>query len=265
MNLKLEGKTALVSGSTAGIGLAIATSLAAEGTRVIVNGRSESRVQQALDAIRGGVSSPPKLESLVADLSLAADATLACQRFADVDILVNNLGVYVPKPFAEISDADWLAIIETNFMSGLRLSRHYLPRMKQSKWGRIIFISSESGVNIPMEMIHYGVTKTMQIALARGLAQMTVGTGVTVNTVLAGPTRSEGVEKFLKDIAASRGITPATVEKEFFQNVRPSSLLQRFASSEEVAALVTYVASPVSSATNGAALRAEGGVVQSIL
>jgi NAD(P)-dependent dehydrogenase (short-subunit alcohol dehydrogenase family) len=265
MNLKLEGKTALVTGSTAGIGLAIASSLAAEGVRVIVNGRSESRVQEALAEIRKTVSSATKLEPLVADLGVAAGATLAIQRFPDVDILVNNLGVYAPKPFEQISDADWLAIIETNFMSGVRLSRHYLPRMKQSKWGRIIFISSESGVNTPVEMIHYGVTKTMQIALARGLAQTTVGTEVTVNTILAGPTRSEGVEQFLKDIAASRGITTAAVEKEFFKNVRPSSLLQRFASTEEVASLVTYVASPVSSATNGAALRAEGGVVQSIL
>jgi len=265
MNLKLEGKTALVSGSTAGIGLAIAKSLAAEGARVIVNGRSEPRVEQALADIRNAMSPPPKLEPLVADLSLAAGATLAIQRFPDVDILVNNLGVYAPKPFEQISDADWLAIIETNFMSGVRLSRHYLPRMKQSNWGRIIFISSESAVNVPVEMIHYGVTKTMQIALARGLAETTKGTGVTVNTVLAGPTRSEGVERFVKDMAASRGLPPAAVEKEFFQNVRPSSLLQRFASTEEVAALVTYIASPLSSATNGAALRAEGGVVRSIL
>jgi NAD(P)-dependent dehydrogenase (short-subunit alcohol dehydrogenase family) len=267
MNLQLEGKTALVTGSTAGIGWAIAKLLAAEGARVIVNGRSESRVQGAIAEIRAALpSSPtPKLESLVADLGAAAGATLAIQRFPDVDILVNNLGVYAPKPFEEISDADWLAIIESNFMSGVRLSRHYLPRMKQRKWGRVIFISSESGVNIPVEMIHYGVTKTMQIALARGLAETTAGTAVTVNTILAGPTRSEGVEKFIKDMAASRGITAAAIEKEFFQNVRPSSLLQRFASTEEVAALVTYAASPVSSATNGAALRAEGGVVRSIL
>lgn len=265
MNLKLEGRTALVTGSTAGIGLAIAQLLAAEGARVIVNGRTEARVQQALAEIRGTVSTAPKLESLVADLAVAAGTAQAIERFPDVDILVNNLGVYAPKPFAEISDADWLAIIETNFLSGVRLSRHYLPRMKLSNWGRIIFISSESAVNIPVEMIHYGVTKTMQVALARGLAETTTGTGVTVNTVLAGPTRSEGVERFLKDIAASRGITPAEVEKEFFKNVRPSSLLQRFASTEEVAALVTYVASSLSSATNGAALRAEGGVVQSIL
>ena len=264
MNLKLEGKTALVTGSTAGIGLAIAKSLAAEGARVAVNGRTEARVQEALADIRRTFPSS-KLEALVADLGQAAGSTAATQSFPDVDILVNNLGVYGPKPFEQISDADWLAIIETNFLSGVRLSRHYLPKMKQKNWGRIIFISSESGVNIPVEMIHYGVTKTMQIALARGLADTTTGTGVTVNSVLAGPTRSEGVEKFLKDMAASRGVTTETIEKEFFKNVRPSSLLQRFATSEEVAAMVTYIASPVSSATNGAALRAEGGVVRSIL
>ena len=264
MNLKLEGKTALVTGSTAGIGLAIAKSLAAEAARVVVNGRTEARVQEALADIRRDFPTA-KLEALVADLGEAAGSTLATQRFPNVDILVNNLGVYAPKPFEEISDADWLAMIETNFLSGVRLSRHYLPKMKQKNWGRIIFISSESGVNIPVEMIHYGVTKTMQIALARGLADTTTGTGVTVNSVLAGPTRSEGVEKFLKNMAASRGVTTETIEKEFFKNVRPSSLLQRFATSEEVAAMVTYIASPVSSATNGAALRAEGGVVRSIL
>jgi NAD(P)-dependent dehydrogenase (short-subunit alcohol dehydrogenase family) len=264
MNLKLEGKTALVTGSTAGIGLAIAKSLAAEAARVVVNGRTEARVLEAVTDIRRDFPTA-KLEALVADLGEAAGSTLATQRFPNVDILVNNLGVYAPKPFEEISDADWLAMIETNFLSGVRLSRHYLPKMKQKNWGRIIFISSESGVNIPVEMIHYGVTKTMQIALARGLADTTTGTGVTVNSVLAGPTRSEGVEKFLKNMAASRGVTTETIEKEFFKNVRPSSLLQRFATSEEVAAMVTYIASPVSSATNGAALRAEGGVVRSIL
>jgi NAD(P)-dependent dehydrogenase (short-subunit alcohol dehydrogenase family) len=264
MNLKLEGKTAMVTGSTAGIGLAIAQSLAAEGARVIVNGRSERRVQEALAALRKALPLPPNLEPLPADLSRADGAAQAIERFPDVDILVNNLGVYGPKPFEQITDADWLAIIETNFMGAVRLARHYLPRMKSKNWGRIIFISSESGVNIPVEMIHYGVTKTMQIALARGLAETTSGTGVTVNTILAGPTRSEGVERFLKEIAASRSVTTAAVEKEFFQNVRASSLLQRFASTEEVAALVTYVASPVSSATNGAALRAEGGVLRSL-
>ena len=182
-----------------------------------------------------------------------------------MDVLVNNLGTYEPKPFEQITDADWLAIIETNFLSGVRLSRHYLPRMKAAGWGRIIFISSESAVNIPVEMIHYGVTKTMQVALARGLAESTAGTGLTVNSVLAGPTRSEGIGKFIADMAKSRNSTPAEIEQEVFRTVRPSSLLQRFATTDEVAALVVFVASPLSSATNGAALRVEGGVVRSIL
>ncbi len=264
MNLKLDNKLAFVSGSTAGIGFAIAKALAREGARVIINGRSEKRVQGAIAAIRAAIPAAV-LESLVADLSQAEGAADAVKRFPDADILVNNLGVYVPQAFEKISDAGWLAMIETNFMSGVRLSRHYLPRMKAKNWGRIIFISSESAVNIPVEMIHYGVTKTMQIALARGLAETTAGTGVTVNSVLAGPTRSEGVEEFISNMARERKITPAAVEKDFFQNVRPSSLLQRFATPDEVAAMVAYVASPLSSATNGAALRVEGGVVRSIL
>ncbi|MGD0813317.1 MAG: SDR family oxidoreductase [Verrucomicrobiota bacterium] len=264
MNLKLENKLAFVSGSTAGIGFAIAKALATEGARVVVNGRSEKRVQEAITAIRAVVPTAA-LEPLAADLSQAAGAADAIRRFPDTDILVNNLGMYVPQAFEKISDADWLSMIETNFMSGVRLSRHYLPRMMAKNWGRIIFISSESGVQIPVEMIHYGVTKTMQIALARGLAQTTAGTGVTVNSVLAGPTRSEGVEGFISDMARERNMTPAAVEKEFFKSVRPSSLLQRFATPDEVAAMVTFVASPLSTATNGTALRVEGGVVQSIL
>jgi NAD(P)-dependent dehydrogenase (short-subunit alcohol dehydrogenase family) len=264
MNLKLENKLAFVSGSTAGIGLAIAQGLAGEGARVIVNGRTEKRVQEAIAAIRA-VTPTALLEPLVADLSKTEGVSEAVKRFPDADILVNNLGVYAPQPFEKITDADWLDIIETNFLSGVRLSRHYLPRMKAKNWGRIIFISSESAVNIPVEMIHYGVTKTMQVALANGLAATTAGTGVTVNTVLAGPTRSEGVEGFIANMAKGQGKTTAAVEKEFFEKVRPSSLLQRFATTEEVAAMVTFVASPLSSATNGAALRAEGGVIRSIL
>ena len=264
MNLQLENKLALVTGSTAGIGFAIAKALAAEGARIIVNGRTESRVTAAIASIRADVPSA-KLEALALDLSKADAAVEATKRFSDVDILVNNLGVYHIRPFEQITDAEWSAIIETNFLSGVRLSRHYLPRMKTAGWGRIIFIASESAVNIPLEMIHYGVTKTMQVALASGLAGTTAGTGVTVNSVLAGPTRSEGVEKFLADIAKSKNATIAAVEKEFFKTVRPTSLLQRFATTDEVAALVAYVASPLSSATNGAALRVEGGVVRSIL
>ncbi len=264
MNLQLENKRALVTGSTAGIGLAIAKALAAEGARVIVNGRTEARVVEAISSIRADVPSA-RLEPLALDLSKGEPAMEATKRFPDVDILVNNLGIYQPKPFEQITDAEWSTIIETNFLSGVRLSRHYLPRMKAANWGRIIFISSESAVNIPVEMIHYGVTKTMQVALASGLAATTTGTGVTVNSVLAGPTRSEGVEKFIADMAKSKNATPADVEKEFFRAVRPTSLLQRFATTDEVAAMVAFVASPLSSATNGAALRVEGGVVRSIL
>jgi len=263
MNLKLENKTALVTGSTAGIGLAIARSLAAEGTRVIVNGRTEARVSEAIASITRSHPNA-KLDPFVANLANAEAAIEIARRFPSVDILVNNLGTYEPKPFEQITDDDWHAIIETNFMSGVRLSRHYLSRMKAANWGRIIFISSESATNIPVEMIHYGVTKTMQVALARGLAETTVGTDVTVNSVLAGPTRSEGVEKFIVDMARTKNVTPDKIEKEFFQTARPSSLLQRFATTDEVAALVTFVASPLSSATNGAALRVEGGLLRSI-
>ena len=264
MNLQLENKLALVSGSTAGIGFAIAKALAAEGARVIVNGRTDARVTEALASIRADIPSA-RLEVLAVDLSKADAAAEAVKRYPDVDILVNNLGVYQLKDFEQITDAEWSAIIETNFLSGVRLSRHYLPRMKAAGWGRIIFISSESAVNIPVEMIHYGATKTMQVALARGLAETTARTGVTVNSVLAGPTRSEGVEKFIGDTAKAKNATTAEVEQEFFRTVRPGSLLQRFARADEVAALVAFVASPLSSATNGAALRVEGGVVGSIL
>jgi NAD(P)-dependent dehydrogenase (short-subunit alcohol dehydrogenase family) len=264
VDLQLNGKLALVSGSTAGIGLAIGRRLAAEGARVIVNGRTESRVTAACATIRREYPSA-QLEAFAADLSRADAVDDAARRFPNLEILVNNLGTYQIKPFEEITDADWSGLIETNFMSGVRLSRKWLPRMKAAGWGRIIFISSESAVNIPVEMIHYGVTKTMQVALARGLAETTAGTAVTVNSVLPGPTRSEGVERFAQDFAKARNITVEQFEKEFFRTVRPSSIIQRFATPDEVAALVAFVASPLSSATNGAALRVDGGVVRSIL
>jgi NAD(P)-dependent dehydrogenase (short-subunit alcohol dehydrogenase family) len=264
MNYDLDNKLALVTGSTAGIGLAIATALAGEGAHVIVNGRTDDRVAEAIEKIQ---KLHPKavLHAFAGDLSTVENVTEVDARFQRLDILVNNLGMYEVKPFGQITDADWQKIIEVNFMSGVRLSRTFLPGMLNRNWGRIIFISSESGVQVPVEMIHYGVTKTMQIALARGLAEMTAGTGVTVNSVLPGPTWSEGVEGFVKDMAKQQGKTPAEVEKDFFKNVRPSSLIQRFATNEEVANLVAYVASPLSSATNGAALRVDGGVVRSIL
>jgi NAD(P)-dependent dehydrogenase (short-subunit alcohol dehydrogenase family) len=264
MNLQLEGKKALVTGSTAGIGFAIARVLAGEGASVIVTGRTQNRVDAALKRIQQQIREA-NVSGIATDLATAHGTAKCIDRVPSVDILVNNLGVYEPKPFEKITDDDWHSIIETNFMSGVRLCRHYLPQMQTADWGRIIFISSESAVNIPVEMIHYGVTKTMQVALARGLAETTSGTGVTVNSILAGPTRSEGVEQFIADVARTKGIAAAQVEKDFFKSVRPSSLLQRFATIEEVAALVAFVASPLSSATNGAALRVEGGVLRSIV
>jgi NAD(P)-dependent dehydrogenase (short-subunit alcohol dehydrogenase family) len=264
MDLQLNGKLALVTGSTAGIGLAIATSLAGEGAVVIVNGRSEPRVREAIQAIQAQHRNA-RLEPLALDLATADGAAAAIERFPELDVLVNNLGIYEPQPFEEIGDEEWSRLIEVNFMSGVRLARHHLPRMTAKGWGRILFISSESAVNIPVEMIHYGVTKTMQVALARGLAETTTGTAVTVNSVLAGPTRSEGVEGFIADMARAQGVTPQEVEREFFRTARPSSILQRFATPAEVASMVTYLASPLASATNGAALRVEGGVVRSIL
>ncbi len=264
MNYELDNKLCLVTGSTAGIGLAIATALAGEGARVIINGRTDDRVAEAIEKIRAK-HPKAKLDAFAGDLSEAGQVEEVDARFQRLDVLVNNLGMYEPKPFKDITDADWQKIIEVNFFSGVRLSRTFLPGMLNRNWGRIIFISSESAVQIPVEMIHYGVTKTMQLALSRGLAETTIGTGVTVNSVLPGPTRSEGVEGFVKNMAAQQGKSTADVEKDFFKNVRPSSLLQRFATNEEVANLVAYVASPLSSATNGAALRVDGGVVRSIL
>ena len=263
MNLQLDGKKTLVTGSTAGIGFAIARALAREGASVVITGRTQQRVDNATEDIRKEIRDA-KISGIAVDLATPDGISKCIQVAPAVDVLVNNLGVYEPKPFEQITDGDWREIIETNFMSGVRLSRFYLPRMKAANWGRIIFISSESAINIPVEMIHYGVTKTMQVALGRGLAETTSGTAVTVNSVLAGPTRSEGVEKFLIDMARTKNVAPEKIEKEFFRTARPSSLLQRFATTDEVAALVTFLGSPLSSATNGAALRVEGGVVRSI-
>ena len=264
MNLELDGKRALVTGSTAGIGYAIAEALAREGVDVIVNGRTEERVEQAIKSI---LASHPqaKVEGLAANLGNADGVRAAVERLHDVDILVNNLGIFEPKPFEQIPDEDWIRFFEVNVMSGVRLCREYLPGMKKRNWGRIVFISSESAVQIPAEMIQYGMTKTAQLAISRGLAETTAGTGVTVNTVLAGPTASEGVNVFVDRLAAASHKTKAEFETEFFRGVRPSSLLQRFARPDEVAALVVFLCSPLSSATNGAALRADGGVVRSIL
>jgi NAD(P)-dependent dehydrogenase (short-subunit alcohol dehydrogenase family) len=259
MDLKLRGKIALVSGSTAGIGKAIAASLAAEGARVMINGRTQPGVDRALAELKAAGGD---IVGFAGDLSTASAADALLQLQPQVDILVNNLGIFEVRDFEDISDEDWQRFFTVNVLSGVRLARLYLPGMRARNWGRIIFISSESGYQIPAEMIHYGMTKAAQIAVARGLAEITAGTGITVNTVLPGPTRSRGVADFVADWAAKSGKTPETVEAEFFKTARPTSLLKRFATPEEVAALVTYVASPVSAATNGAALRVDGGVVK---
>jgi NAD(P)-dependent dehydrogenase (short-subunit alcohol dehydrogenase family) len=263
MDLGLKGKIAVVSGSTAGIGFAIAETLAAEGAQVVLNGRNEARVTAAIAKIRK--SSPgASVRGVPADLGNLHGVTAFLNQVDEADILVNNLGIFEPKPFAEIPDADWMRFFEVNVLSGVRLSRKYLPGMLKKKWGRIIFISSESGQQIPAEMIHYGMTKTAQVAVARGLAESIAGTGVTVNTVMPGPTDSEGVGDFVAGMAKQRNVTPAEIEKMFFEKVRPSSLLKRFATTPEVAAVVAFVASTQSAAINGAAVRAEGGVVRSI-
>ncbi len=259
MNLKLADKTALVSGSTKGIGFAIAAGLAREGARVIVNGRTDKAVVEAKERIDQTVPAA-RIESFAGDLSTGAATETLLRRFPLVDILVNNLGIFEPKPFEDIPDEDWRRFFEVNVLSGVRLSRAYLPGMKQRNWGRIVFISSESAINTPSEMIHYGMTKTAQLAVSRGLAQSCAGTAVTVNAVLPGPTRSAGVEEFAGQLSGGKPF--AEFEKEFFKTFRPSSLLKRFAMPEEVANLVTYVCSPLSVATNGAALRVDGGVVQ---
>jgi NAD(P)-dependent dehydrogenase (short-subunit alcohol dehydrogenase family) len=259
MDLQLGGKLALVSGSTKGIGLAIATVLAREGAEVIVNGRSEASLAQALEKISESVTRP-KLLAFAGDLSDAGTAEALVKRFPDIDILVNNLGIFEPKPFDEIPDDDWRRFFEVNVLSGVRLSRAYLAGMKRHGWGRIVFISSESGIQIPPEMIHYGMTKTAQLAVSRGIAETCAGSGVTCNAVLPGPTHSDGVEAFVDKL--SGGAPFAEFEREFFKSARPSSLIKRFATTEEVANLVAFVCSPLSSATNGAALRVDGGVVR---
>jgi NAD(P)-dependent dehydrogenase (short-subunit alcohol dehydrogenase family) len=260
MDLQLTDKLALVSGSTGGIGLAIATSLAAEGARVIINGRTEARVTEAIGKIRSKAPKA-KLEPFAGDLATEGAANDVVRRFPGIEILVNNLGIFEPKPFAEIPDEEWRRFFEINVLSGVRLSRLVLPGMKERNWGRIIFISSESAIQPPPEMLHYGMTKTAQIAIGRGLAELMAGTGVTVNSVLPGPTRSEGVEEFVDKLSGGKPF--AEFEKEFFEKARPTSLIKRFASSEEVANLVTYLASPLSSATTGAAVRVDGGVIKS--
>lgn len=262
MDLNLQGKVALVTGSTAGIGFAIADLLAAEGASVIVTGRTEAAVEAAAERIRS--AHPGALvRGFAGDLAAADAAERLVARHPGIEILVNNLGIFEPKAFEEIPDADWLRFFEINVLSGVRLARLCLPDMRRKNWGRIVFISSESGVQIPEEMIHYGMTKTAQIAIARGLAESLAGTGITVNSVLPGPTRSRGVGDFVEALAKEQGKSFAEFEREFFEKVRPTSLIKRFATPEEVANLVAYVCSPLASATTGAALRVDGGVIKS--
>ena len=256
MNLQLENKTALITGSTKGIGFAIARLLAEEGASVIVNGRSEASVKAATEKIG------KRTRGVAADVSTAAGCAALVKQAPHVDILVNNAGIFEPKPFTGIPDADWERFYQVNVLSGVRLTRAYLPGILARNWGRVVFISSESGVQIPEEMIHYGMTKAAELALVNGIARLTKGTGVTVNAVLPGPTASEGVTEFVGQLAANARQTPVEFEQEFFRSVRPTSLLQRFATADEVAAMVAYTCSAAASATNGAALPVDGGVVR---
>lgn len=264
MDLQLKHKTALVTGSTLGIGYAIAQSLLREGASVYINGRNEQRVNEAVSKLKAEIPGA-EVTGVVADFTKTDEIDALLKAVPQVDILVNNVGIFEPKDFVNIPDEDWFRFFEVNVMSGIRLSRYYFPKMIERNWGRIIFISSESSIMIPSEMIHYGMTKTAQLSISSGLAQLTKGTGVTVNSVLPGPTRSEGVGTFVKDLAKTQGITEQEMEKSFFETARPGSLLQRFADVQEIANLVTYVASPLSSATNGAALHVNGGLVKSII
>ena len=263
MKIDLSGKTALVTGSTSGIGHATAKGLAAAGATVVVNGRAQGKVDAAVAVIAKAVPGA-KVRGVAADVSTVAGCKTLVAALPDVDILINNAGIFEPKGFFDIPDDDWSRFFEVNVMSGVRLSRAYMRGMLKRNWGRIVFISSESALNIPKEMIHYGMTKTAQLAVSRGLAEMTRGTAVTVNSVLPGPTMSEGVETFVKDLAKQSGQSVEEAASLFVKQFRPTSLLQRFASVEEIANMVLYVASKESSATNGAALRAEGGIIQTV-
>jgi len=261
MDLQLQDRLTLVSGSTAGIGYAIAMAFAREGARVIVNGRTQAAVDSALSTIKAETGTA--VLGFAGDLSRADAAEALVRQFPGIEILVNNLGIFEPKAFEEIPDADWLRFFNVNVMSGVRLARLCLPSMRRADWGRIIFISSESGIQIPVEMIHYGMTKTAQLAVSRGLAEAVSGTGITVNCVLPGPTKSRGVSDFVDALAREQGKSFNEFEKDFFANIRPTSLIKRFATPEEIAPLVVYIASPLASATTGAALRVDGGVVKS--
>jgi NAD(P)-dependent dehydrogenase (short-subunit alcohol dehydrogenase family) len=263
MRIDLNGKRALITGSTVGIGFAIAAGLAKSGAAVVINGRSDKSVETAKKRLLQKLPQA-NVEGVTADLSTAKGASAFVEQAGDADILINNVGIFEPKPFVEIADEDWHRFFDINVMSGVRLSRHYLPLMMKRDWGRIVFISSESGLNIPVEMIHYGMTKTAQLAISRGLAQTAAGTGVTVNAVLPGPTRSEGVVDFLGKLSQGKNLSQADMERNLIAEGRPSSIIQRLATPEEVANMVVYICSPQASATTGAALRVDGGVVNFI-
>jgi NAD(P)-dependent dehydrogenase (short-subunit alcohol dehydrogenase family) len=264
MDLKLKDKIAFISGSTAGIGFATAKRLLTEGATVIINGRTKKTVEKAVSELKILVPGA-NVSGIAADFSKVDEVNDLISQIPAIDILINNAGIFEPIPFKDIPDADWFKLFEVNVMSGVRLSRHYFPKMLEKNWGRIIFISSESAVFIPDEMIHYGMTKTAQLAVSRGLAELTKGTNVTVNSILPGPTMSKGAGEFIKDISRKDSITPKEVEENFFKNLRPSSLLQRFASVDEIADTIAYYVSPLASATNGASIRVEGGLIRSIL
>ncbi|KQS35968.1 SDR family NAD(P)-dependent oxidoreductase [Pedobacter sp. Leaf194] len=264
MDLQLKNKTAFISGSTAGIGYAIAESLLKEGVKVIINGRSEERVDAALKEL-AKISGSENVSGIAADFSKVEEVNSLIEQLPEIDILINNAGIFEPMAFEEIPDEDWFRFFEVNVMSGIRLSRSVFSKMLAKNWGRIIFISSESAVFIPDEMIHYGMTKTAQLAVSRGLAELTKGTGVTVNSILPGPTKSKGVGGFIEDLAKSGNLTVAEVETDFFKNMRPTSLIKRFLDVEEIANTVTYYVSPLASGTNGASIRVEGGLIRSIL
>jgi NAD(P)-dependent dehydrogenase (short-subunit alcohol dehydrogenase family) len=259
MDLGLKRKRALVTGSTAGIGLATAKQLAREGAFVYINGRTEERVRKALAEVEGDA------DGVAADLGTAAGAEKLFERVKDLDIVVNNLGIFEPRHFLDIGDGDWMRFFEVNVLSGVRMARHYLPHMLERKWGRVIFVSSESALQIPAEMVHYGVTKTAQLAVARGIAESFPASGVTVNSVLAGPTASEGVSAFVEGLAKQQGKSREETESAFFKDARPTSLLKRFATTDEVAAMIVYLCSEPASATTGSAVRVDGGVVRSIV